>query len=302
LAQEITARIQTGDPIFRDLGGGEVLTDWGVNIVMAPSVWKSTRGKGAKVAVLDTGVDLNHPDLAGRVAAYRNFTSPDPDDVHDAQGHGTHTAGIVAGNNNGAGVVGVAPEADLYIAKVLDDDGGGGLSVITEGIRWAIAQGVDIISMSLGCEEQPPDAFHQAIQDAVFAGITVVVAAGNEGHALDWPAAYPETISVGALDETFSTAEFSNFGNTLDVIAPGVDIFSTWPGGRYAILSGTSMATPMVAGCIALLLAHAKDIGRRLTPPQVVDAIRKTSILLNADNATDYQGAGLINCAKLISL
>ena len=154
--------------------------------------------------------------------------------------------------------------------------------------------------MSFGSEHDPGEEFHQVIREAIAAGISVVVAAGHESHHLDWPAAYPETISVGAINEEFAHADFSNYGDALDVSAPGSNIFSTYPGGRYAILSGTSMATPIVAGCVALLLSHAKMEGRYLSPTEVVKAIKDSAVLLDASKDNAYQGAGLINCAKLI--
>jgi subtilisin family serine protease len=295
---DFRARIRAGEPIFAQKN--DVLTDWGVGVVMAPVAWKVTKGKGVKVALLDTGVDTTHPDLVGRILAGINFTGGDMNDFTDRVGHGTHCAGIICGSNNGQGVIGVAPEANLLVAKVLGDDGSGGLDAIYKGMQWAIQQGADLISMSLGCEEQPPEEFHAIFQQAINAGIPVVVAAGNENHGLDWPAAYPETISVGAVDEAFQHPSFSNYGATLDVAAPGVDIFSTWPGGKYAILSGTSMATPMVAGCIALLLAKAKAEGRKLSVAEVTNAVRQSAVHINTSVDDPYMGAGLINCAKLI--
>lgn len=274
--------------------------DWGVSLVQAPQIWSLTKGEGIKVAVLDTGVDPKHPDLAPNIVKGINFTTSNPTDFVDRQGHGSHCAGIIAACDNMVGVVGVAPRAQLYIAKVLGDDGSGSIDAIIKGIDWAIEEQVDIISMSLGCPVDPGPAFHQAFKRAHDAGIIIVAASGNENTHVGWPAVYEETIAVGAVDQAFGKANFSNFGNELDVAAPGVDIYSTYKNGGYAKLSGTSMATPMVAGVIALVESLARKSGQKLSPDQIMQLIHDRSVDLGEAGDDDNFGNGLINIYKLI--
>ena len=212
----------------------------------------------------------------------------------------THCAGVIAGADNDFGIVGVAPSAELYVAKVLGDNGSGSIQAIINGIDWAIEEQVDIISMSLGASQDPGQAFHDSIKRARQAGIIIVAASGNENTHVGWPAAYPETIAVGAVDQTFGRANFSNFGKELDVVAPGVDILSTYPVGRYAKLSGTSMATPMVAGIVALIQAYSRQIGVKATPEKIVEMIAERSVDMGNAGQDDMFGNGLINAMRLL--
>src|SRR5262245_36860654 len=216
--------------------------DWGHAVIGVPDAWKTTKGKGAKVAVLDTGIDSAHPEFAGRIKEMKNFTTSRAG-VEDLNGHGSHTAGIIAAGENGFGVVGVAPEADLYIAKVLGDSGSGSLTWITQAIDWAIEQEVDVISMSLAAGPNANDSsVRAAIKRATDKGIIVVAAAGN-GGVTEYPGKFPEVICVGAIDNQKRLASFSGRGPEVAVVAPGVNVRSTYSAGRYATLSGTSMAT-----------------------------------------------------------
>lgn len=276
------------------------MIDWGVSLVQAPQVWSLTKGEGVKIAILDTGVDPNHPDLKDNIKKGKNFTTTNTSDFVDRQGHGSHCAGIIAAIDNSIGVVGVAPKSELYIGKVLGDDGSGSIQPIIEGINWAIAEQVDIISMSLGCSIDPGQSFHDAIKKAHEAGIVIVAATGNENTHVGWPAAYEETIAVGAVNQSLEHATFSNFGSEVDVSAPGVDIYSTYKNGSYAKLSGTSMATPMTAGVIALVLSYLKKIGRAATPDQIMKLVQERSVDLGATGDDDSFGNGLINVFKLI--
>lgn len=274
--------------------------DWGVSLVQAPQMWSVTKGEGIKIAVLDTGIDFNHPDLAPNYKKGMNFTTSNVTDVMDRQGHGTHCAGIIAGCDNSIGIVGVAPRAELYVGKVLGDDGSGSIDSIVRGIDWAISEQVDVISMSLGCSVDPGPALHDAIKRAREAGIVIVAATGNENTHVGWPAAYEEVIAVGAVDQTLGRAGFSNFGNETDIAAPGVDIFSTYPVSRYAKLSGTSMATPMVAGVIGLIHAYCRSVGQKATPEQIMQLIRERSVDLGTNGVDDMFGNGLVNVYKLV--
>jgi subtilisin family serine protease len=246
----------------------------------------------AGIAILDTGADLDHPDL--NIAFSRSFVAgePTPDDF---VGHGTHVAGTAAALDNAIGVVGVAPGARLYALKVLARSGSGTYADIIAAVDWVTENAalVDVASMSLGgffpdaddgnCGRTVHDALHTAICASVAAGVTYVVAAGNErSDAKDFvPASYDEVLTVSALSDLDGVplrdriTWFSNFGPDVDLMAPGRDIVSTWPGGTIAWLSGTSMATPHVSGAAALYAAHVRATrGIRAGPAEVAAALR----------------------------
>lgn len=214
---------------------------------------EKTKGKGITVAILDTGCDINHPDLQERIIGGKNFTDDDNGDpaiYMDYNGHGTHVAGTIGASGKEDGLTGVAPEISLLIVKVLNGQGSGQYEWIINGIYYAIEQGADIISMSLGGPEDVEE-LHEAVKKAVEAQILVVCAAGNEGDGLDsteelgYPAAYNEVISVGAVDLQRNSSRFSNSNREVDLVAPGEEILSTFLDGKYAKLTGTSMAALM---------------------------------------------------------
>ncbi len=229
--------------------------DWGITKIEAPKVWESGyTGKGIKVAIIDTGIAA-HPDLviSGGVSVV-SYTKSYSDD----NGHGTHVAGIVGALQNDTGIVGVAPEVNLYAVKALDSNGSGYLSDIISGIDWSINAKMDILNMSLGTTFNS-SSLKTAVDKAFNNGILVVAAAGNSGTSdgagdtINYPAKYPSAIAVGATNSQDVRASFSATGNTLEVSAPGDSILSTYLRGRLAIMSGTSMAAPFVAGQLALL-------------------------------------------------
>ncbi|MDP2695934.1 MAG: S8 family peptidase [bacterium] len=227
---------------------------WGVDRVDAELVWPTGNSADLiKVAVVDTGISKDHPDLTvwGGVNTINSKKSWDDDN-----GHGSHVAGIIAANNNDVGVVGVAHSADIYAVKVLDRNGSGWLSDIIEGIQWSIDNGMQVINMSLGSASDV-QSFHDAVIGAHNAGVVVIAAAGNNSGAVIYPAAYPETIAVSATDQNNNLASWSSRGPEVDLAAPGVGIYSTYKGSSYATLSGTSMASPHVAGSAALVLNSA---------------------------------------------
>lgn len=207
---------------------------WGLHAVHAPEVWNRTTGQGIKVAVLDTGIDRFHIDLDDRYRGGFNFVTDTPDPV-DGHSHGTHCSGTIAGELNGVGVAGVAHGAELYALKVLSDAGSGFESDILAAVDWAVQNGMDIASMSLG-GRVPSTTANNAYEAAFAAGLLVIAAAGNgvEGNGtpvVAFPAGYPSVMAVGAIDINRNRAAFSDFGPLLDVVAPGVDVRSTVPRG-----------------------------------------------------------------------
>jgi subtilisin family serine protease len=282
------------------------VVDWSLAAYKVPDQWKQTKGQGVKVAVLDTGIDTTHRDLATAIDAIEDFTGSRTGPV-DHQGHGTHTAGTIAARQNGVGVIGVAPECRLLIGKVLGDDGSGGPDSVAAGIHWAVGQGADIISMSLGSPQASPEIY-AAIQAAAAAGKFIICAAGNDGDTgtddIGYPARWSECVAVGAVDENGQVAFFSSRGPELAVAAPGVNILSTFLNGGYARLSGTSMATPFVAGVVALMLAKHRATGGK-TPLASVNDLRE-HLAKTADDAgpagrDPAYGWGLIDPTKLLA-
>jgi minor extracellular protease Epr len=266
--------------------------DWGINKIEAPKVWESGyTGKGVKVAIIDTGI-AQHPDLliAGgkSVVAYTSSYSDD-------HGHGTHVAGIVGALQNTTGIVGVAPDVNLYAIKALDSAGSGYLSDVIAGIDWSISSKMDIINMSLGSTF---DSFSlkSAVDKAYQSGILVVAAAGNSGtqegseDTVNYPAKYSSAIAVGATDSKDVRATFSSTGKTLEVSAPGHSILSTYPGGRLVRMSGTSMAAPFVAGQLALL----KEAYPTLSANELRVKLQESVIDLGAVGVDSWYGYGRI--------
>ena len=250
--------------------------DWGLTAAGIPDAHKITRGTGIKVAVLDTGY-ATHDDLKANVIAQIDCTSSGASTDH--QGHGTHVSGIIAAAANGIGIIGVAPEAQIIAIKVLDDSGRGGFDAIEAGIRAAIAQGADIINMSLGVAAQAPDSLHDAVKEAYDKGIIIVAAAGNDKGAVNFPARYPEVIAVAAMDQKGNMASFSSRGEQVAVGAPGVNIYSTFLNNGYAVLNGTSQASPFIAGVCALTLAYTRANPDKPQIHNAVDMLKALALL-----------------------
>lgn len=233
-------------------------SNWGYNqLYMEASKSIGLTGKGVKIGILDTGINVNHPDLniAGGQSFVEGVTS-----FNDDQGHGTHVAGIIAAQDNDFGVVGIAPEAQIYAVKILDQEGQGNLSDVVAGINWAIEQQMDIINLSITSSEGS-FILQKALEDAYANGMLIVAASGNAlGELVQpddvlYPARYSTVIAVGALNSQLIRSDFSYYGNDLEFAAPGEDILSTYIGtdtGQYESMSGTSMATAFVTGVAAL--------------------------------------------------
>ena len=223
----------------------------GIAQIKAPAAWDCTKGKVIKVAVLDTGIDYNHPDLKPNYKWGISFVSGESS-VMDYNGHGTHCAGTIAAAINGIGVVGVAPAAYLYGVKVLDKTGSGAWSNLIAGIDWCVnKKGLNVLSMSLG-GGSAPSALETMCNLAWSKGAVLVAAAGNNGGAVGYPAKYKSVIAVSAIDNANNLAGFSSRGPEVELCAPGVNVLSTLPGGGYGTKNGTSMACPHVSGAAAL--------------------------------------------------
>lgn len=269
---------------------------WGVDRINADLAWTTTKGKTVKVGIVDTGIDLRHPDLQDNIKGNVNTINP-LKSGNDDNGHGTHVAGTAAAVDNTIGVIGVGPEIYLYAVKVLNKSGSGWLSDIIESLQWCINNGMQVVNMSLGTYSEV-QSFHDAIIVVFNKGIVLVAAAGNDGVSTPlYPAAYEEVIAVGASDINNQIPLWSNWGPQIDLTAPGVDIFSTYKGSSYKTLSGTSMATPHVAGTAALVLTTAVglydlDANGAWGPIEVKNKLQDTAVPLGYD--TYHQGAGLV--------
>ena len=286
---------------------------WNHELLQMIQVWKETglKGKGIVVAILDTGIDAIHPDFNGRVMNGIDFTRSFYN-WGDISGHGTHCAGIIGSNK-----LGIAPEVTLLPVKVINDQGSGEISHIINGINWAIDAGADVINMSLGGDGEIHPQLREAIDRAILHGLIVVCAAGNSGPYPDTvgaPGNYRACVTVGAVDRSEQVANFSSRGLSLDCVAPGVDVLSTYPGYRYTLLSGTSMACPHVSGIAALWLEKQR---RDRVPPSAQSnqimfeqllkntckKLSETKVELTGDapHGDAAYGAGLVQPLPLLS-
>lgn len=262
---------------------------WGLEKIRAPRAWDVTRGGNAGIGVVDSGIDRDHPDLEGKIAAARDFT--DAGSPQDDSGHGTHVAGIAAAaTDNGRGVAGACPNCRLLVAKAVDG-GQGTYADIAEGIIWAAYNGAEVINLSLG-----GTADAQSLEDAVdYAwdkGSVVVAASGNTGdNTVIYPAAYENALGTAATNERDRRAGFSTYGQSVDIAAPGARIPSTALGGGYELKNGTSMAAPHVAGLAGLLAAQGRDNAR------IRNRLESTAVDLGASVA---YGAGRIDAAAAV--
>lgn len=274
---------------------------WHYEMINAPQAWSITEGsRDVKIAVLDTGIDHNHPNLRNFVDTRlsRSFVDNNPLDVN---GHGTHVAGTIASYGS---VSGVMRNATLVNVKVLGDSGGGSLFAIQQGILYASEIGSDVINMSLG-----GGGYHrgmdEAAQTAVARGSIVIAASGNDSRSsISYPAAYNSVIAVGSVTSNRTRSSFSNYGNGLEIMAPGSSIYSTYPNGTFRTLNGTSMAAPHVAGVAGLMrsanpnltVAEARQILRETAQPAgnffeygygIVDAYAAVQRAAGATNSTN---------------
>ena len=278
----------------------EQVLPWGVAQIGTELAHSQNKGQGVKVAILDTGIDLDHPDL--RVAGDVTFV-PWTNSGDDDNGHGTMVAGIVAALDNGVGTVGVAPEVELYAVKVLDSEGEGTCRAIRRGIEWAIDNNMQVINMSFGCISNLSHEVKVALNKAYQAGIVLIAAAGNggttggDGNNIWAPARYTPVIAVGAIDELDNRYSSSNTGDTLELVAPGVNICSTRKGGGYASITATSAASPHVAGVAALLIASGIT-----SNAEVRQILQETAEDFGPSGWDSWYGYGLVNATDALAM
>jgi subtilisin len=310
------------DKVAYAVGFGDYAdVQWNVKIINAHLVWDAyfttiedaAFGYGVTVAVLDTGIDYKHPELSGKVMYYINTVGPrlykgmNLGRCADRNGHGTHVAGVITASLDNVGVAGVAPRVRLVAVKVLSDSGIGFHSDIAEGIVEAVKAGVKILSMSLGGPSDFSvlrDAFYWAYQQ----GAIQVVVAGNSGDGdsatnnVAYTARYSWVIAVVAIDQNYNVPNWSSGGPEVDVAAPGVNILSTYPGGRYAYMSGTSMATPHVTGVVALIQAVRSALGLRpLTPDEMYCVLTSTAKDIGPPSFDVFSGYGLVDAYAAVN-
>lgn len=295
------------------LNDPEATKQYGNEKLDLAGAWDITMGQGVTVAVVDTGVDLSHPDLRDRVTEGVSFVEGATNPMDD-NGHGTHVAGIIGATaNNGIGIEGVAPSCRIMPVKVLRKDRVGRLSDIISGIAWAVDHGADVVNLSLGSDEDKngySKSMEVAVKYALSKNVAVVAAMGNMGiNGQSYPAAYSGVIAVGATDENDEHASFSSYGKWISVTAPGVGIYSTTPtyevfetgqtgmSPNYDYLDGTSMATPYVAGVVALILSRYP----RLTPSGVKSRLERTADHLGVPGFNNFYGYGRVNAAKAVT-
>lgn len=272
---------------------------WNLPAIHTEDGWTLSRGKrNVPVAIIDSGVDLTHPDLTRRLLPGYNVLADDRS-PNDENGHGTHVAGIIASQpNNGEGVAGMTWFNPIMAVKALNADGYGTSIDVAKGIRWAVDHGAKVINLSLG-NYQPSSVLEEAIRYADAHDVVLVAASGNDSTSqASFPAAYPEVISVGAVNPDLSYALYSNYGDYVDVVAPGTNIASTFAGHRYAALSGTSMAAPHVTALAALI----RSVNPRLSNDEVRDIILESADDLGDRGKDPYYGYGLINVYRALEL
>ncbi|OKP83319.1 peptidase S8 [Paenibacillus helianthi] len=276
---------------------GTAMMPWGVKAIHAPQAWSRSTGVHVKIGVIDTGADYRHPDLRHSLASGVNLLHRGMLPLDD-NGHGTHIAGTLAAAGGTRGMMGVAPRAQLYPVKAFDHSGSAYVSDIVLGIDWCVQNKIDIINMSFGMKTRSK-ALHDVVIKAYRAGIAIIASSGNDGkRGGDYPARYPETIAVGALDRRHRVASFSNRGPYIDVYGPGEGVPSCWLKEGYKEMSGTSMATSHVTGAAALLLALRPG----LSPRELKLLLRRTAspVRLRKGQRRAALGGGAADALRLL--
>ncbi|MFE5661350.1 type VII secretion-associated serine protease mycosin [Streptomyces sp. NPDC056431] len=293
-------------------------TPWPLQRVLLDELWQDTKGKGVRVAVIDTGVDDVNPQLKSAVDAKagKDYLKPDKknpgfgdeqrgktDGTVDQVGHGTKVAGIIAARpHKGTGFVGLAPEATIIPIRQNDEKNSGKADTMAEAITWAVAKGAHVINISQDTTQRlgPETAMAKAVAEAIKKGVVVVASAGNDGmdgtSKLTYPAAFPGVLAVASSDRNNERAVFSQAGPMVGVAAPGVDIVSTVPGGGQCVDNGTSFSAPYVAGVAALLRAEHKD----WSAAQIVARIEQTAVR-SVNGRDDYVGWGVVDPVRALA-
>ncbi len=280
--------------------------NWADSVLGISEAWKQSRGKGVRIAVLDSGCDVFHPDLQGAIVAAKNFSRSMRPGVEDPSGHGTWCASVIGAR--GRMFEGIAPECELLIGKVLGDNGSGTAQSILAGILWAMDQGADIITMSFGGPGMPEDVHVALIRHSQRPQKFATAAAGNDGtnNRMGDPASFFDCVlSIGAVGKDGQPAKFSNGGATLDIVMPGVDLLACVPVamGSYGIMSGTSMACPIAAAVIALALSKHRTQGSNTGLENLEDLrahLRKSCVDLLTPGRDDRTGIGMMMPKKLL--
>jgi len=273
---------------------------WEINKFNIQEQWKDSKGENVRIAVIDTGCDLNHSDLKNNLIQGINLID-NKKDPFDDNGHGTHVSGSIAAEDNGSGIVGVAPKSKIMPIKALDAAGNGHNTNIAKGIIFAADNKCDYITMSLGSPVDSKDIYN-AIQYAIKKGCIIFCAAGNYGEnsPIMYPAKYSETIAIGSIDRNLNRSNFTCKGEELDFLSPGQDILSCVPNNSYAIMSGTSMANPFAVGCAALLLSYARITNKHnnlKTNEDYIKIFRTSAKSLNNKRFSgkkEYEGYGIL--------
>ncbi|UKS25640.1 S8 family peptidase [Paenibacillus sp. HWE-109] len=267
---------------------------WGIDQVGAPEVWNKSVGQNIRVGVIDTGIDYNHPDLRNSISRGINLLNRSMLPFDD-NGHGTHIAGTIAATGRHSGIVGVAPRAIIHPVKAFDNSGSAYVSDIIAGIDWCVHNDLDIINMSFGMKSYNR-SLEQAVMNAYYRGKIIIASSGNDGKkkTVDYPARFPQVVSVGATTRLGKIAPFSNRGKQIDIYAPGERVYSSWLHGKYNELSGTSMATAHVSGVVALMLSI-----KPMSPLQIKSALRRCAIGLSKRQSSRWQ-PGHLNARRAI--
>jgi subtilisin len=286
----------------------ELDNSWGVKRIGAAVAHAGgLRGAGVKVAIIDSGIDYTHPDLVSNYAGGYDFVNNDADPSDDNK-HGTHVAGIIAGLDNDLGVIGVAPEAAIYALKVLGADGSGSFSNMIAALQWAVDNHIQITNNSYGSAQSPGFAVQTAFDNAAAGGMLHIAAAGNSGTCAGtgdnvlYPARYASVIAVAATDSADVSPCFSSTGPKVELAAPGAAVNSTIPGGGYEVLSGTSMASPHVAGTAALVMSTvvADTNGNGRINDEVRQILISTAHDLGNPGRDTWYGYGLVDAAAAV--
>ncbi len=278
-------------------GGAAPDPQWFLDSYAIRRLWGHTRGAGVKVAVLDTGVDTRLAPLKAAVVGGKNFVGPE-NDISDANGHGTHCAGIIGAR--GPQIFGVAPECSLLVGKVMQGGDTLDLNVLREAIQWALSEGAGVISMSLFSLDSSVEPLHTAIMEGS-GRCLFVAAAGNQGRigrdVEVYPASYKECISVGAVDQMGLRFERSNMSENLDVMAPGVDILSTFPSPvNIRFISDTSMAAAFVSG----LLVLCRSLNSGISTLELINRLHSTADPHGVGGFDHEYGYGTVNPTRLV--